>query len=240
MNTIHTTLRLTTIDRWLAPHAAAMIAFAETDSLFALTLASIINDESWDIVAGPAVPTSTHLLPADHVDAEDILDWLLYELATHPEARVSRSLLTVWADDYEFPTGIGHDASGISLVKPTLGLITKSRRKSELQIVANKNWKQSISAETLCEISHSLSQDLIALELRKAGGKIGSLHPDTAEWTMGGARTKLYDASPSNLNNLHKIAVEEKLHHLTFAHNKQIVALAVSPAVCDGFVVDRL
>lgn len=231
MDTTHTTNRLTTIDRWLEPHAAGLVAFADSNELFALTLAALLQEESWSVVEGHKATPSNFYTPLNYEAAEDILDWLMYELLTHPEARASRSVLISWARDYNAPKDIRAGVENLSFDGMPLGFTKRTKQKSQLQIITDKNWQATLKPKKLTQATLTISQELIATELRKAGGKIGSLHPNTAEWCMGGATTKLYETSQAKLNKLHKTAMEEKLHHQIISKDEQVVAMAISPAV---------
>lgn len=238
MNTTDTAHALTTIDRWLLPHAAAITSFADANPIFALTLARIIAEECWSKPTTNTIYSgSVHLVPEDASIAEDILDWLMYELATHPEARTSRQQLMIWAEHYEAPQDLIWGLALTDTFGPTVtGQPEKKKLQSTLRIVISRKWQESQDNVTFTQTTQALSQQLIATELRKAGGKIGSLHPDTAEWCMGNGSTTIQSASTSQINTLHRTAKKETLHHHLYTEDEQVVAIAISPSVRDTLV----
>jgi len=221
----------------LAPHAAALIAYAETDAIFGLTLATMVQEEQWSTVLGPHITPSRHYQPTTTETAEDILDWIMYELLTHPEARVSRSILSTWVANYEAPQDLIWGLAMTDTFGPTFtGQPKKHHNRAQLQIVVDTNWAHKQSALALSQTTHELSQALLAIELRKAGGKISSLHPDTAEWSMGGSATELLETDQETLAKLHKTAMDEQLHHQLLSQASTIKAIAISPSVNDALV----
>ncbi len=237
MNRAHT-ITTTTIDRWLLPHIGGTLAYADQHPAFAWTLATWLAEESWSLTPTTEVTPSSYLMPADSDQAEDILDWLMNELSTHPEARIARSLMVTWANNYESPQDLLIGVEGLALTGFPLGLTSKKKQKSQLQIVVNQAWQKTQTFSKLAEQTHDLSQKLIADELRKAGGKIDSLHPDTAEWCMATAQTKLYETDHADLKTLRATAETEGLHHLAEQFEGTITMIAISPNVKDTFVTD--
>lgn len=232
------TIITTTIDRWLLPHIAGILEYADQNQTFGFTLATWLDEENWSMTPIPTIEPSQHLFPVSATHADDIVDWLMHELATHPEARIARSTMMTWASNYQVPEDFivmglaGTMVPGLTIGDPKI----KKKEKSKLQIVVDETWQNKLNATELVEATHELSQNLIALELRKAGGKIGSLHPDTAEWSMGGAATKLYPCDTKQLNDIFNVVTEQNLHHYIHDEEGIVYAVAISPSVNDSLI----
>jgi len=233
------TITTTTIDRWLLPHIHSILAYADSDSTFGLTLATWLDEENWAITPSPAMSPSPYLQPVNHTQAEDTLDWLMHELATHPEARIARSAMVTWASNYEAPQDLIWGIAMTDTFGPTItGMTNKKKKRAKLQIVIDQDWQASQKPADLAEATHDISQQLIALELRKAGGKIDSLHPNTAEWCMAAAGTKIYSTDRANIQTIYTTALNDQLHHLTHETEDGIKMIAISPHVQDTVVTE--
>jgi len=234
------TITTTTIDRWLLPHIAGVTAYADTDLAFAVMLATWLDEENWAVTATPSTDSSRFLTPKNIEEAEDIVDWLMHELVTHPEARIARSTLMSWAGSFQIPQDLVIEPNGLTLTRSPLEKANRNRTKPKLQIVVNEAWQKDQSIVTLTEQTHAVSQQLMATELRKAGGKVGSLHPDSAEWCIAATQTKLYAASTADLLTLQQTAQEEGVHHISHQTNDGLTMLAISPHVQDSFVEELI
>lgn len=236
MNRTHT-ITTTTIDRWLLPHIAGILAYAQTDHVFAITLATWLDEERWMITPTQETTTSAHLTPSSRAQADDITDWLMHELSTHPEARVARSTLMHWAGSYVIPTDLLAQLSNETLSairKPATGPTT--RPGTTLQLVMNTQWQETLPYDRLTSATHALTQQLLGAELRKASGKIDSLHPDSAEWCMAANGTTVHCVDESVLHELALAASAESLHHAILTDEHGMNMIAVSPHVQDTFV----
>lgn len=232
------TITTTTIDRWLLPHIAGILAYADSDPAFALTLATWLDEENWSITPTNYTTASRYLTPTSSEQADDVLDWLMHELATHPEARIARSRLVSWASEYVAPENLIWGVALTDTFGPTVtGMPNKKRPQAELQVIVDSNWQEQQSSTDLLEQTHSLTQRLIAIELRKASGKLSSLHPNTAEWCMGGADTKLHPVAAATVRDILSTAEAEGVHHLPLYQQDTLVAVAVSPTVSGTLTV---
>ena len=224
----------TTIDRWLLPHIAGILAYAEGDPAFAITLATWLDEENWSITAAPHLHPSPYLVPATPEAADDVIDWLMTELTTHPEARIARSALMEWAGSYTMATiaTVANciDTSCFQHPHPLTATCPT------LQIIVAEDWYEQEAPLHLAAQTGAISQALVATELRKAGGKISSLHPHTAQWIMGGNHSSLETTTRGALALLHEAALDQTFHHLTERDERGLTMLALSPQIHDAFV----
>lgn len=236
MNRTHS-ITTTTIDRWLMPHLAGVIAYAETDHVFALTLATWLGEERWLLTPTPLPVASRHLTPTSRSQADDITDWLMHELTTHPEARIARGALMQWATSYVIPTDLLARLSNESISYSKRSHTEPSDRPTTtMQLLLNEEWQETLPYDRLIAVTQSITQELVGHELRKASGKIDSLHPDTAEWCMAGSGATVLSVEAPVLQRVAAAAVTEDLHHVLRTDQYGIQILAVSPQVQDSFV----
>ena len=224
-------------DQNLTVQAAALILFARQDKEFAECLAAFVQKQTWfDCKADHAVEVSKHLVATDRVIAVRNANWLLQILSEgdHPQAQAT---LSAWAKHYESPKDVAIGIIGIMIMGPTLGIVekTKKKKKAHLQIVIEKNFYESLSKAELVELCQKHSQEIIAKELRLAGGQVFKLHPDTAEWLLDEPATKIFVDTKENICELKKTLEIESLHYVSDVNNKII---AVSPSINDELVED--
>jgi len=224
-------------EQWLQHYVDAVLIYTHKDVEFAESLAAQVQQKNWYSNQEFEVTASPYITPTNQPEAIRTAAWLLDTLDSHPEYLHTQGKLALWADTYEEPKNLVLGIVGLAIIGPTLGLIdTKKKKKPKLQLVVDKDWVQTLSAEQLTEKTHEISQNLIAKELRAAKGQLSNLHPDTADWCLGGATTKLYRSDRDNIAELALIATEDNLSHVLYKKGKYIVALAASPSVRDNFV----
>jgi hypothetical protein len=240
MSRVHTGV-VTTIDRWLLPHMAGVLGYATLHKPFAETIRECVLQEDWDHGTLISCTPNQYLLPHSTAHADEIADWVLHELATHPEARIARGLLARWADSDE-PHNLVLGIVGLAVIGPTLGLIeNKKKKRSRLQILISDEYAGRHNAVQLAQKTHKASQQLIATELRRAAGKVTSLHPDTAEWCMGTADTQVTVTDPATLIHvLSEARVQSFPYHCSSSNGRTPELVAISPSVRDEFVNDAV
>lgn len=226
-------------DLWLMGYVAGVLAYAKTDPDFASSLAHQIQARKWKpLITQTPLKNSSHLTPTTRTKAITTANWLLNDLDTRTDARISRSTLTTWAKDFESPKDLLFGIIGLAVIGPTLGLISsKKKRRSHLQIVIDEKTYGSLTKLEVTKTSQKLSMEVLAKELRLVGGNVFNLHPDTAEWCLAEPATKIFTDTRSGLSELAAAAKAEGLSH-SVAHNKKgkLIAIALSPSVNDSFV----
>ncbi len=222
-------------------HTHALIRYAETDADFAQSLAWYVQAQNWPMTSNSENISSIYITPSEQTAAIRSAHWLLQQLENQPEAYVARGELSSWADQFEEPKNLVLGIVGLAIIGPTLGLIeNKKKKKNRMQLIVDTNWSTSLSTPKLVEKTQSLSQELIAKELRAAQGKLENLHPDTADWCMAGSDTKLYQSDQADIKLIYSVILEDRLQHICLREKGVIVALAISPSVSDEITEDTL
>jgi len=222
-------------------HTQALLAYAAIDADFAESLAHYVQNQLWHPVSLPIEQPSKYATPADRHDAIRVTHWLMHELEEQPEAYTARGVLTTWASTYKDPKNLVLGIVGLAVIGPTLGLIdNKKKKKTKLQLVIDETWAQSFTPETFVEKTHEISQAVIAKELRSARGKLECLHPDTADWCMGGSGTALYTLPQAEVELIYNTLASEQLSHIALYNKETVVALGISPSISDQIVTDTL
>ena len=146
---------------------------------------------------------------------------------------MTRGLLATFAHEYELPKDLVIGIVGLAVIGPTLGIINKKKKhQSHLQIIISDTWHQRHTGKQLIELVQQLSMQVVAKELRYAGGNAFRLHPDTAAWCLEEPLTKIHLCSRSELTTLRVAAVSEELSH----YSKTNTGIALSPTVNENFV----
>mgnify|MGYP001824198399 CR=1 FL=1 len=222
-------------------HAHALISYAETDTAFAESLAWYIQSQEWPMAGRSESISSIYIAPSDQAAAVRSTHWLMLQLDSQPEAYVARGELATWADQFAQPKNLVLGIVGLAIIGPTLGLIeNKKKKKSKMKLIVKKDWASSLTTAKLVEKTQSISQQMVAKELRSARGKLENLHPDTADWCMAGSDTKLYQTDQADINLLYSVVSEDRLQHVCIREKGTIVALAISPSVNDQITEDTL
>lgn len=220
-------------------HAQALIAYAAVDADFAQSLAHYVQEQQWQCVSLPADPASRYAVPSDQHDAIRVTHWLMQELDEQPEAYTARGVLATWASTYKHPQNIVLGIVGLAVIGPTLGLIeNKKKKKKKMQLVVDADWAKQFTQEEFVSKTHNLSQAVVAKELRAARGKLECLHPDTADWCMGGSETKLQLVDQADIQTVYDTLAVEQLSHIALCDKDSIVAIGVSPCISDELVED--
>lgn len=231
--------RFVAVDNWLTEHAVALIAYAEKDSLFAESLAHHIQKKKWQITELISYPTpSRHLIPQTKHDAIQETHWLLQILDDNQTAKTTKDILNNWARHYESPKDFVIGIVGVAVIGPTLGIISKKKkRKSILNIVIEDNWYKKQSSLSLAEHVQTASMQVIAKELKLAGGNIYRLHPNTAEWFLEEPLTKIYLTNQEELKAVKTTCLSEKLSHYNLKEETGLeIMTAISPTVKEDFI----
>lgn len=221
-------------DAWLFDHAQALIAYAHTDREFAHALVHQLYVRHWRPSDSLTTDdTNPYLIPIDRDNATRTTHWLLSTLDERPEAIRTRGLLATYAYEYEVPKDVIFGIVGLAIIGPTLGLIQqKKKKRSHLQVIIRDTWYESHTPKQFTALVQTISMQVIARELRYAGGNAFRLHPDTAAWCLEEPLTKIHIADKVELAQLRKVAQAERLSHQT----KAGVAIAISPTVNEAFV----
>ncbi|MCA9362060.1 hypothetical protein KC906_01675, partial [Candidatus Kaiserbacteria bacterium] len=215
-------------------HAQALIEYSEHDPLLAESLAYHVQARRWQAHTTPAETiASPHTVPTNDIAALTQARWLLATLDEHRHATHTRGALATWASEYQSPEDIIIGIVGIAIMGPTLGILERKKKtKSYLQVVLDATWAKGRTAAALTEQVQRLSQQVIARELRLAGGNAYRMHPDTAAWCLEEPLTKVHLASGLELAALTEAATAEGLSCAI----KPGVGVALSPTVKETFV----
>ncbi len=225
------------LDSWLFANVQSIIDYALIDYDFAESLAHHVQSHGWK----PNTHTKTthrqsHLMPQSREEAVAIAHWLLQTLDGKRAFNSHKTVLATWAHDYESPKDLLFGIVGLAVIGPTLGLINRKKDLARLQVVINKTWRETHSPEDLAQLVLETSHQVVAKELRMVGGNAYALHPDTAEWCLGKPHTRLYIAEESEIHLITVTAAAEHLSHHNNKADKELVAVALSPAVNDTFL----
>ena len=228
-------------DTHLAIYALALIKYAEQDKHFADNLAVEIQNKNWvSQVNSKKLEVSEYLIPTEEISAYRTAKWLFEQIETLPDDSQTKGLLSVWAQDRNFPKSLVLGIVGVAVIGPTLGIISKKKkRRSKLQIVIEDSYFNKLSKAEAIKITSELSQKVLSKEIRLANGNVYALHPDTAEWCMADPEVGIYTDTAENIINLKETATKESFSTETMElENKGVVAVAISPSVGDDFVED--
>ena len=159
-------------------------------------------------------------------------------LDAHPEYKTTRGILTSFAANYESPKDLVIGIVGVAIIGPTLGVIKSTKRKrGHMQIIIDQDWHAKSTETERIELIQTMSQKVIAKELGYASGHAYHLHPDSAEWCLSDPVTKVHAEPNIQLQTITDTARTENLSHTCiYTPDKQLRAVAVSPAVHDEFV----
>jgi hypothetical protein len=241
MTTIITSYQ-TALDTYLEPFADGLIAYANTDQVFAESLAALVLElpETPGRYREGTTATPRYFTPDTQESAVTVAAWLCKQLSLKPtRTRHTTARLLTWAEPYQAPKDQIFGIVGIAIIGPTLGLIkSKKKKKSRLYTVVSKHWQETHTTAEFTELVTRVNQEVIAHELKLANGNIYDLHPDTAAWCMEEAIIKLFVADDSELQKLAGTAKLEQLSHSTSREDKQLTAIAISPAITDSFLKD--
>ncbi|MBT8282889.1 MAG: hypothetical protein KJO86_04050, partial [Muriicola sp.] len=174
----------------------------------------------------------------NRAEAIDAATWVYNRITNTPASTyTTAATLQVWASDYESPKDQIFGVVGIAIIGPTLGLISKKKKKrSKLQLVIDKKWHKKLSAKEFANLVLETSQRLIAHELRLAGGNVYNLHPDTAAWCLEEPATSIYLAEGEELNVIKSAAKNEHISFQAHTDKETLRMLAITPAINDSFV----
>lgn len=227
-------------DQDLLARAVGLIAYANTDKMFAHELAHLIQQQNWQTAEVTAQTATTYLTPTTVTDASTTATWLLALLSETKDTPATRAHLATWAADQEVPKNIIIGIIGISIMGPTLGILdeVKKKKKSQLQVVIENNYYKKLSKAELSKLSAQLGQQVFAHEVKLVGGNVYNLHPDSAEWYLSEPELKLYTVDSETLNELKAGAEKEGLTTQSEYKNDQLVALAISPSIDNALVED--
>jgi hypothetical protein len=241
METIKTT-SLTILDSYLLANAQGLIKYAKTDPTFALWLTTHLPSLphplkvslSSNLNLGQAVTPTT----ADK--AFSIANWLHNQIHRHPtRTKHTNAYLHAWVESYQAPKDQIFGIVGIAIIGPTLGLIrSKKKKKSQLHVVVDKKWQTELSAMNFTGEIQKLSMGVISRELKLARGNVYHLHPDSAEWCLDEAVTKVYQAEQPALSELLSFINAEHVPHFARYEDGALVGLAVSPSFNDQLLTD--
>ena len=240
---MHTHSSLTTNLRevYLLPYVHGLLNYSKTNPHFACQLAQTIQTYNWTASSGAIdEKTAPHTTPSSQIDAFAVCSWVLGQLQSHPDFRLTRGLLTSWTEHYEAPKDLVLGVVGMAIIGPTLGIIdSKKKKKRKAQLVFEKNALAKLTAPELAKKSLVLTQRMFAIELKQAGGNVHSLHPDSAAWLLEEALSDVYTNSKENLTTLVQALLAENLSHTVEKDTAgNLLSVVISPSVNDSLVED--
>jgi len=227
-------------ETFLLQHVQGLLKFAQTNQDFAESFAAAIKSKNWraSVAASEAEPQSKYCAPLEISDAVSTTHWVMNTLQTHPEFTQTRGTLALRAQQYESPKDLVLGIVGVAVIGPTLGILkSKKRKKRKSQLVFDAAYYASLSKAEVAKLATALTQQVVAKELRLAGGNVYTLHPDSAAWCIEEAATQVYTDTPENITALLKITQEENLSHtLQKSSAGKTEVLVISPSVNDAVV----
>ncbi len=233
MNSIQTK----TLNR-LAHHAAALVAYAKTDTDFADLLYAHVQRILDEKQPTAFVTPSKYLCPQNLEEAENRTVWLLQEITVHKSKKTSeaQAILVTWAKNYESPQDIVLGIVGVAIIGPTLGMIKKKKkRKSHMRVFINQSETKNRKNHML-DIALEVSTGLLGNELAAVNGQAYRLDPELADWLFTEHDTITKTISNTKLQELVLDLQTESLPHYVLKTNDVITAVAVAPAVNENFL----
>ena len=220
----------------LTHHAAALVAFANSNQEFAILLYthahSLKTNEENEVATTP----SAWLIPKSYDVAERRLLWLMQEitLASPKKTKEAQSIFSSWAKEHKEPQAIVLGIVGVAVIGPTLGLIKKKKKgRSQMRVLLNKK-ETSKGPKHVLELTLQACNSLLGNELANVGGQAYRLDPELADWLFAEHDTITKTTTDRELKETLTILKNESLLHFVIKADDVIQAIAIAPSVSDN------
>jgi peptidyl-tRNA hydrolase len=217
--------------------AMSLIIQAKKDKIFARELYEIVKKltKVKKAIEKKSERRAVVLMPLNREYAMRRVNWLIPKIKNNEltGSEEAVQLLSSWAEIHEYssPKQVVVGIVGLAIPGITLGIIKK---KMKMSIIINrdiKNFTKTELTEKVTQASHGiLSQALVT-----AGGEVGKLEPEVADWFFGEKKIVFYKAQTKEVEK-----IEKELKNLEIIHQKEKIGdetavLAISPVVNSFF-----
>ena len=234
------TIQTKTLNK-LSHQAAALVAYAETNSEFANILYTytkqFINLQKPTTVVTP----SPYLFPIDTETAAVRTWWLMQEitLLKPKKTEEAQAVLATWAKNYEAPKDLVLGIVGLAIIGPTLGLIKKRKKgKSQMKVILNQHELKQ-SQKYILDLILEASTGLLGNELAAVSGQANRLDPELADWLFAEHDTATSNATDREIQKILTDLQAESLPHFVTKRDNAISAIAIAPSVSYEFLANR-